>query len=105
MLLLGVGEGSAYISSSPLPSNKLSCVFDSTKRPFGQADLRAFHQIHVWANTKKKHFLIRLVIMFSLLGSFSIPKPNYMQVMFSSSSETHIRFCSISDAIDLWFHH
>ena len=49
MLLLGVGEGSAYISSSPLPCKQLNCVFDSIKRPFGQADLRAFHQIHVWA--------------------------------------------------------
>jgi len=49
--LLGVGEGSAYISSSPLLCNELNCLFDSIKRPFGQANLRAFHQkIHVWAN-------------------------------------------------------
>ena len=48
MLLLGVDEGSAYISSSPLPCNELSCVFDSIKRSFSQADLRTFHQIHVW---------------------------------------------------------
>ena len=49
MLLLGVGEGPAYISSSPLHCKTANCISIQSKRPFGQADLRAFHQIHVWA--------------------------------------------------------